>query len=287
MTSPVLRADELPAFSGEYPLSPTQIARFRSEGWTLLERVFEPARVAPYLPLIRDAWARHRLYDKPIAERDTYGRAFTQALNLGLRDRRIFGFAYGRLFAQIAAALMGVPRVRMFLDEAFFKEPGSGPTPWHQDQAAWPFDAERGITLWIPLMDVTEEMGTMTFASGSHREGQLSAADISDESDAVLGRLVADRGFEARRCRCVTVGDITAHDGWTVHRAGPNGTGVAREVYALHYFADGARVFQSTSPVHERILAEFAPTLRAGDLAASDRWRLVHPELEPLVREMR
>jgi ectoine hydroxylase-related dioxygenase (phytanoyl-CoA dioxygenase family) len=283
MSTSEVPSDHLPDFSHEYEVSPEQAARFRSEGWTVLRDVFPAAAIEPYRPLLRAAWAEHKLNDRPMADRDTYGRAFTQALNLGLRDRRIFRFAYGRRFAKIAADLMGVAGVRMFLDEAFFKEPGSGPTPWHQDQPAWPFDAERGVTLWIPLMKVTPEMGAITFASGSHRDGMLLAADISDESDQFLGRVVAERGFAPHACSDLAVGDITAHDGWMVHRAGPNRTDEVREAYAMHYFADGARVLRTDSRLHERILEQFAPGLRAGDLAASDRWRRVYPELDPLV----
>lgn len=278
--------DQHPDFSREHPLPPEVIAGYRRDGHTVLRNVLSPDEVAPYLPLIRKAWSEHKLSDRPLAERDTYGRAFTQALNLGLRDRRIFRFAYGRRFAKIAADLMGVPAVRMFLDEVFFKEPGSGPTPWHQDQPVWPIDAERGITLWVPLMDITPEMGTLTFASGSHRYGRLVDADISDESDAVLTSLVAERRLAQFPVGGIRVGDITAHDGWMVHRAGANTTGLTREVYSMHYFADGARVIVPDIPERARILEHFAPGLRPGDLAASERWRLVYPELDPLLRTL-
>jgi len=273
-------------FAVEHPLDEAAIESFRRDGYVVLRDVFPREAIAPLLGPIRAAWAANKLNDLPMEQRDTYGRAFTQALNLGLRDARIFSFAYGKLFAGIAARLMGVPSVRMFLDEAFFKEPGSGPTPWHQDQAVWPFDARRGLTIWVPLMDVAEEMGTLTFAAGSHTDRELTGADISDESDRALARLVEERGFPLHEVGAIRLGDVTAHDGFLIHRAGQNRTRAIREAYAMHYFSDGARVLAPDNPSRRRILEHFAPGLRPGDLAASERWRLVYPEAEPLARTL-
>ena len=33
---------------------------------------------------------------------------------------------------------MGVAGVRMYHDQALYKEPGGGITPWHVDQVYWP-----------------------------------------------------------------------------------------------------------------------------------------------------
>jgi hypothetical protein len=275
-------SDELPDLSRAHDIDADEVARFRRDGCVVLRGVALEREIVPYRPLIHASWGRNKLDARPLAERDTYGRAFTQALNLGLRDARVFRFAYARRFAKIAADLMGVSGVRMFLDEAFFKEPGSGPTPWHQDQSTWPFDAERGVTLWIPLMNVTADLGLLTFAGGSHHAKQLVGADISDESDAALERVVVERGYPRLSFGAMTIGDVTAHDGWMVHRADRNQTNEIREVYAMHYFADGARVVQPDNPARARILEHFAPGLRPGDLAASDRWRRVYPDLDPL-----
>ena len=57
-------------------------------------------------------------------------------------------------FAEVAARLLGVEGVRLYHDQGLFKEPGGGPTPWHQDGYYWPLDTERTITLWMPLVDV-------------------------------------------------------------------------------------------------------------------------------------
>ena len=63
---------------------------------------------------------------------------------------------------------LGVEGVRLYHDQGLVKEPGGGDTPWHQDRYYWPLDTERTVTLWMPLVDVPAEIGTMTFARGTH-----------------------------------------------------------------------------------------------------------------------
>src|SRR5947209_7477366 len=84
-------------------------------------------------------------------QRDTYGKAFLQIMNLWERDEAVRRFALARRFGKIAADLMGVDGVRIFHDQALYKEPGGGFTPWHQDHIYWPLDTNNTITLWMPL----------------------------------------------------------------------------------------------------------------------------------------
>ena len=263
---------ELPDLSSEITLGAEQIEGYRRDGFIAIHGVARPEEILPFQPLVEAQWSLHKLDRRPMHERDTYGRAFTQALNLGNHDPRILRLSRARRFAKLAADLMGADAVRVFLDEAFFKEPGGGTTPWHQDQTTFPFHAERALTMWIPLMEVTEELGLLRFARGSHHEGQIGPDDISDDSDRVLGRIVGERAFHVHESERLAPGDVSAHDGWTIHSATRNQTGVCRQVYSIHYFTDGARVFEPDNPSRRRILDYFAPELRAGDLAAGPAW---------------
>ena len=74
----------------------------------------------------------------PLEQRDTYGKAFLQVQDLNRRDAMVREFVWDRGLARVAASLMGVPAVRFYFDQALFKEPGGGATPWHQDHVYWP-----------------------------------------------------------------------------------------------------------------------------------------------------
>jgi len=267
---------DLPELSEEYPLSAEQIASYQRDGHIVLRGVASAREVAAYRPYILEAVKRLNMEQRPLAARDTYGKAFLQIMNLWEKDEAVRRFVLARRFARIAAELMGVAGVRLYHDQALFKEAGGGLTPWHQDQHYWPLETDHTITMWMPLVAVTPEMGTMTFASGSQRQGYLGDLPISDQSEEVLRRYVEERGFTLVNHGRMTAGDATFHAGWTLHSAPGNSSAVTREVMTIIYFADGARVAEPDNKNRARDLARWLPGLRAGDRAASPLNPLVY-----------
>src|SRR6476659_244734 len=174
----------------DYPLRDEDRVAFQEYGHILLRGVDTTAELAVYQEAIRDTAYRFNTERRKLAERDTYGRAFLQIMNLWRRDERVKEFVFSGKFARLAAALLGVERVRLYHDQALFKEAGGGTTPWHQDQYYWPLDTDRTITMWMPLVDVSAEMGLMRFVSGSHRFGAIRNIEISDESEAVYDQFI-------------------------------------------------------------------------------------------------
>src|SRR5579859_2255783 len=177
--------DTLPALFEEHPITAEQATSYRHAGHTIVRGVASAAEVAAYRPSIRDAVYRLTKETRPLEERDTYGKAFLQVWLLREKDDAVRRFVLARRFGKIAADLMGVDGVRIFDDQALFKEPGGGFTPWHQDQYFWPLDTPNTITMWMPLVDVPAEVGSMTFVAGSHRPEyhDLSTLGISDASE--------------------------------------------------------------------------------------------------------
>jgi ectoine hydroxylase-related dioxygenase (phytanoyl-CoA dioxygenase family) len=190
-------------------------------------------------------------------------------MNLWVTDPAVRRFSLARRFASVAAALMGVPAVRIYHDQALFKEARGGITPWHQDHTYWPLATDHTITMWMPLIDVTEEMGIMRFASGSHRDGFWGTHGISDESEAELSKYVAERRYPVEGASFMRAGDATFHSGWTLHRAPANVTDKMRPVMTVIYFADGALVDEPDPARSAGDLGAWLPGLKAGDLAAS------------------
>jgi len=253
----------------EYPLDASQTAQFQRDGHILLRSVAKPEMVAYFRPLILAARDRHGPKATPLEQRDAYGRAFLKGMNLWATDQEVSRFVLAPRFARIAAALMGVKGVRIYHDQALLKEPGGGITPWHQDQQYWPLDTSYTVTMWMPLVDVAPDMGTLRFASGSHREGYLGNLPISNESEATLDAFVHAHGFPVTQIPSIQAGDATFHYGWTLHSAPANCTDRLREVMTVIWFADGARVIAPDNPSRTRDLERWLPGLKPGDKAAS------------------
>jgi len=240
---------------------------YQRDGHVLLRAVASTAEVAAYRTVLTAVVDEYKKGARPLDERDTYGKAFLQIGNLWGKDERISRFVFARRFAGIAADLMGVDAVRLYHDQALYKEAGGGITPWHQDQYYWPLDTEKTITMWMPLVDLTADMGIMRFASGSQRDGFIGKVAISDKSEALFKQYVLDRGFTVSSTPAMAAGDATFHSGWTMHSAPPNRTATMREVMTIIYYADGARVVDPDTEGRKGDYASFYPHLKAGDLA--------------------
>jgi len=269
-----------PEISESYWLADEDIAAFRHNGHILLKGVASPSEIAYYQPYITAAVNRFNTEQRPIAERDTYGKAFLQIMNLWVRDDAVRRFTLARRFARIAADLMGVSGIRIYHDQALYKEPGGGFTPWHQDQYYWPVDTDHTVTLWMPLIDVTPEMGMMVFASGSQDAGYIEDLPISDKSEQVFQQFVRDRGYPLSRPRAMTAGDATFHRGWTLHCASENKTTLTREVMTIIYVADGSHALKPDNPNRVHDLADWMPGVKPGDLIASPLNPRVYPIAE-------
>jgi ectoine hydroxylase-related dioxygenase (phytanoyl-CoA dioxygenase family) len=266
----------LPPLAPTVGAPPEAVAELAAKGHTVVRGLASRDEVEAFRPAIEAAaTARAWNRDIPPEERDTYTKAFLQAINLWRVDETIARFVLAPRFGRVAAELLGVDGVRLYHDQARFKEPHGGHTPWHQDQYYWPLEGPCAVTMWMPLVDVPPEVGSMTFASGSHLRGDLRGPAISDASEEAFARAVDDLGLPCETHGALAAGDATFHAGWTLHRAGPNPTDRMRPVMTVIYVADGARVAPAIRPEQELDHRFYLPGTKPGDLAATGRNPLI------------
>ncbi|MFC5405743.1 phytanoyl-CoA dioxygenase family protein [Cohnella soli] len=263
-------AQALPTIESEYELTAQQLADYEENGHILLRGVASPQEIDAFEPVISGCVQTLNRQNKPLEERDTYGKAFIQIGNLWQHSEEEARFTLAKRFAKIAADLMGVDGVRLYHDQALYKEPGGGHTPWHQDQIYWPLDTDKTITLWMPLVPIPEEVGSMVFASKSQREGYISKLVISDESHRTLAQYIDGKGFDKVSYGAMAAGDATFHSGWTLHSAPGNPTPDMRKVMTIIYIADGLRIAEPDTNARRSDLLSWFPGLNPGDLAASE-----------------
>jgi len=257
-----------PALDSDYLLSPQQIEFYQENGWIHLPGVCSPDEIKVYRDAIFNAAMRHNSETRPIEERDTYGKAFLQVMNLWTVDDSVKPYNLSRRFAGIAGQLLQVDAIRLYHDQALFKEPGGGHTPWHQDQFYWPLGAPETVTMWMPLVDISEVMGSMSFANGSQREGFIELGNqISDLSEAFFDGFVRGKGLSTSGAGAMMAGDATFHSGWTLHRAPGNITDRVREVMTVIYYPDGTKVSEPRNDFQKADLATWLGAKPVGAVA--------------------
>ena len=161
---------------------------------------------------------------------------------------------------------MHVFGVRLYHDQALYKEPGGGITPWHADQYYWPVDSDKTITVWIPLQATPSELGPLAFSERSHRLQSGRDLEIIDESEMTLKQALEQFSLEESG---YDLGDLSFHSGWTFHRAGANTTGRPREVMTMIYMDENIRIAPPKNKNHLQDMERWAPGLQAGDILSS------------------
>ena len=259
----------LPDLSSDYPLTREQIASYQQDGHIYLPEVCSKDEVEAYRQVITET-AYANFPDKgKLEDRNSYDKAFLQTLNLRFKSEGVKAFVLARRFGKIAAELMGEDAVRIYHEQALFKEPGGSISAWHQDQYYWPLATNNAMGMWMPLVDVTLDMGPILYASGSHKDGYLGHYAISDESQDVFETVMNDRGFP-RWQREMKAGDATFHNGWLIHGATPNHSETMREAMIVTFYPDGTRVSELDNPNREHDAQVFLGGKQPGELANSN-----------------
>ncbi|HWA87123.1 MAG TPA: phytanoyl-CoA dioxygenase family protein [Opitutus sp.] len=265
-TSPAasIRAD----LDSTYPLTSAQRAHLKENGYIKLKQVFQPETIEHYRREIAAQVKRLNTQHLPLEQRDTYQKAFLQVGNIWEKSPAVKEFVFARKLARLAAELMGVRGVRMYHDQALYKEAGGGFTPWHADQYYWPLSNDHSITAWIPLQATPLEMGPLAFARKTHRMAFGRDLEISDESELRIQKSLKEAQADIDETP-FDPGEVSFHLGWTFHRAGPNRSERPREVMTVIFIDQDARLIQPQRKAHENDWARWCPGVKVGEVIAS------------------
>ena len=236
-----------------YVLTDEQIAFYRENAFVKLKGVLPADVLAHFNSVITKKVIELNTMFLPMEERDTYSRAFLQVMNIWRNSAEVKRLVFSRRLAQIATDLMGVSGVRLYHDQALYKEPGGGYTPWHADQYYWPLSNSNTTTAWIPLQATPLEMGPVEFSAGSHTATGGRSLAIGDDSEEAINALLDDGGYR-HVVEPFDAGEVSFHAGWLYHRAGPNTTGSPRGVMCIIYMDE---MMQLAAPRNENQRADW------------------------------
>ncbi|MEO6817136.1 MAG: phytanoyl-CoA dioxygenase family protein [Edaphobacter sp.] len=247
-------------------LTKVQYDFYNENGYIKLKYVLSPKLLENYRRIVTERIAELSADTVPMEQRTTYGKAFLQIMNLWTQSPGVREFVFGKRLARIAAELMGATGVRLYHDQALYKEAGGGITPWHADQYYWPVSSDRMVTAWIPLQATPREMGPLAFSEKSHRFQIGRDLEISDESELTLKQALNTFSLEEG---AFDLGDVSFHAGWTFHRAGANTTDRPREVMTIIYMDEDMRLVAPTNKNQIADIERWCPGVQIGEVVAS------------------
>ena len=260
-----------------YELTDEQVTSFRSRGFVKLKDVLSPEVLDHFGAEFTKLVYANNTQKRPMSERNTYQQAFIQIGNLWQRSEVVKQFVFGKRLPRIAAKLLGTRGVRMYHDQALYKEGGGGFTPWHADEYYWPLATEKCCTVWIPLQKTPLEMGPLAFSEGSHTFTYGRNFKISDESEQKIQNALSDAEFPYVQ-EPFDLGEVSFHYGWTFHRAEGNQTEKAREVMTIIYMDVDMRLKEPENENQVNDREKFCPGVEVGAIIDSPENPVLYEE---------
>jgi Phytanoyl-CoA dioxygenase (PhyH) len=245
-------------------VDPALVAAFGRDGFVVVPDLLHPAELDRHGRAVDAAVALRKAGDtRPLAERSRYEQSFVQCINLWEDCPDVRPLTFHPAIARTAASLLGVGAVRIWHDQALYKEVGGRETDAHQDQPYWPIAEPSTVTAWVPFDGSTLASGAMGYLAGSHTVGLRRFVNIFyGEPEDLLADPALD-GIEPTFVE-VPAGSVAFHHGLTAHLAMANATDRPRRVHTMIYFADGC-----TRGSRFRHFAVDRPNLAVGDLIDS------------------
>jgi len=222
-------------------LDSAQIDAFRRDGFVVVPDLLAAAEIESFGAAVDAAVAARTRHDRRrLEEKTPYEQSFQQCINLWEDHLDVRPLTFHARVAETAAALLGVPALRVWHDQALYKEAGGRPTDAHQDQGYWPIEETDTVTAWIPFDGSTLDSGAMGYVPGSHRFGVRKFVNIFFGEPEDLIHAPESRGVEPVFVE-VPRGGVAFHHGLTFHLAMPNHSARTRRVHTIIYFRDGCR----------------------------------------------
>jgi ectoine hydroxylase-related dioxygenase (phytanoyl-CoA dioxygenase family) len=225
---------------GETLVAPGLVAAFAQQGYVVVAGLLSDDELDHYGALVTEA-VRYRTSGDtvPLEEKSRYQQSFIQCMNLWEDFPEIRKLTFHQTLGRAAAELLGVDSVRLWHDQALYKQAGGRGTDPHQDHPYWPIKETASVTAWIPFAGSTLASGAMAYLPGSHAIGLRKFVNIffGEPHDLLADAELAD--LEPVYVE-VPKGSVAFHHGLTVHLAGPNTTATDRPVHTVIYFPDGS-----------------------------------------------
>jgi ectoine hydroxylase-related dioxygenase (phytanoyl-CoA dioxygenase family) len=238
----------------QFRLSQEQLQQFADEGYLVVEKLFTDADLQPVIDEISadldhrcreavDSGQLSRTYEEyDFEHRLTLVDAENKTISKSMWDMKLvlpsfFGLMTNPRLLDVAEQICGPELIASSVYRLRPKVPSHAwsPVPWHQDSGYFEAYCDLGLilTVWLPLVDATEDRGCLWVMPRAHKGGLFFHAPDS------MGHYLAipDEEFGGRKPVCAPVpkGGVLLLTNRTPHASFENKTDVVRWSMDLRY----------------------------------------------------
>lgn len=228
---------ELKKFLNEHiEVTDEQIDFYHKNGFVKIENVVEQEFLPELKSIVEAAvLVRKGKDERNLKEKSQYEQSFLQCGYLCWDFPAIKEIVFAKRFASIVRDLIQAEHIRLWHDQALFKEPGGRVTDAHQDCSYWPIhEPQFTSTMWLALVDVPVEKGCLYFYPQTNDPNLKEYVDIFKNPHQPDFLKDKERVYVPLKA-----GEATFHSGLTFHGAGENKTNQMREAMTVIYIKDG------------------------------------------------
>jgi ectoine hydroxylase-related dioxygenase (phytanoyl-CoA dioxygenase family) len=254
----------------KYKIAKEQRDFYQQNGYLVIEDFLDAKELETWRSVTEDA-VRQRLIERNgLTNQDNpetyYSQVFVQCVRLADTHEGMAKLMFDPRLGEVAATLAGIDGIRIWHDQALFKQPYGNPTAWHLDNPFWSFHSPNAISIWVALDRATLANGCLWYLPGTHKTARYEDSDIGSNM-AGLFRVYP----EWARLRAVPAtcgaGGAVFHSGLIAHGAGANMTPHPRRAMTCAYMPDG-----STFNGQQNVLRDdYFASLKIGDVIDDPR----------------
>lgn len=244
-------------------LSWEQLTEFQTNGYLIVEDVFENSDLQPVIREIED-WIDNRAralhaegkltrlhenepFEKRIALLASECPEITKNLDImHMLGSAMFDFLRNGKLLDVVESLLGhelscnpIQHLRAKLPwTGEGEQPAEANVPWHQDAAVTSQESEASeiLTFWVPLVDATVKTGCMEIMPEVFKSGYLEHE--AGDGTTIVPRLLPNARRITAECR---KGGVVIMNKYTPHRGTSNRSDIVRWSIDLRYHKTGAK----------------------------------------------
>ena len=254
----------------KYRITKEQQEFYRQNGFVVIEDFLDNQELETWRSVTEDAVQQRLRERNGLTNQDDpdafYSQVFVQCVRLADTHEGMARLMLDARLGEAAATLAGVQGIRIWHDQALFKQPYGNPTGWHLDNPYWSFYSRDAISIWVALDRATLANGCLWYMPGTHKTARIDNSGIG-ANIASLFKIYPEWATMSAVSAPCPAGSAVFHNGLTAHGAGANMTRFPRRAMTCAYMPDG-----STFNGQKNVLRDdYFQSLKVGDVLDDPR----------------